>query len=41
MVACVAAAGQILDWDTKPQKAGGSDADFSAAKYAELLREDF
>ena len=33
-------AGQILDWDTKPHKAGGADGNFSAAKYAELLQED-
>lgn len=33
-------AGHILDWDTKPQKTGGSDTNFSAAKYAELLEED-
>ncbi|CAL5228540.1 g11694 [Coccomyxa viridis] len=32
--------GHILDWDTKPQKTGGSDTNFSAAKYAELLEED-
>ena len=33
-------AGQILDWDTKPKEGAGSDATFSATKYAQLLRED-
>jgi hypothetical protein len=33
-------AGQILDWDTKPKEGVGSDATFSATKYAELLSED-
>ena len=33
-------AGQIIDWDPRLPAAGGSEAAFSAAKYAELLSED-
>jgi len=36
---CVSA-GQIMDWDTRPKNAGGSDPNFSAAMYAELISED-